>query len=149
VLIGDARLTLQAQSTSHDVIVLDAFSSDAIPMHLLTREAIGIYLARLASGGVVAFHISNRHLDLKPEVARLVRAHGLTARIRRDEAPSDASGRAPSHWVVAARDAADLGALNASPEWSALTADAGPPWTDDFSNLWSVIRWGQRVGRSY
>ena len=146
VLIGDARLTLQAQSVSHDVIVLDAFSSDAIPLHLLTREAVGIYLSRLASGGVLAIHITNRHLNLELEVARLMRAHGLTARIRRDDAPPDASGRARSHWVVAGREAADLRALNGSREWSALEADSAPSWTDDFSNLWSVIRWRRSTG---
>ena len=141
VVIGDARLSLLTSTATHELIVMDAFSSDAIPVHLLTREALGIYLARLASGGALAFHISNRHLRLEPELARLLHAHHLEFRIRRDVRPDPDTHRLPSVWIVAARTRGDLDALTGTPEWQTLTADDAPAWTDDFSNLWSAIRW--------
>jgi hypothetical protein len=141
VVIGDARLSLQASTATHDLIVMDAFSSDAIPVHLLTREALGIYLDRLASGGALAFHISNRHLNLEPELARLLHAYHLAFRIRRDVRPDPETHRLASVWVVAARTRGDLDALTGTAEWQPLPVDDAPPWTDDFSNLWSAISW--------
>src|SRR5690606_35482619 len=84
VVLGDARLTLaEAPDGAFDVIFLDAFTSDAIPIHLLTREALGLYLEKLAAGGRVMFHVSIRHLDLEPMVARLAEDAGLVALINR------------------------------------------------------------------
>jgi hypothetical protein len=140
VIIGDARLTLGSHDVVHDVIVLDAFSSDAIPVHLMTREAIALYLSRLAPEGVLAFHISNRHLDLKPVLARLARDHELIVRARVDTSPNDnRTGRSGSHWVVLGRSRQALGPLWSEPAWSSPSVDAQPAWTDDFSNIWSVI----------
>jgi hypothetical protein len=142
VVVGDARLSLQSETARHDILVFDAFSSDAIPMHLLTREAVEIYLSRLAPGGVLAFHISNRHIDLRPVMARLGREYSLSTVMRTDAiSPNNREGRASSEWVVMARHRADLGSLLVDPKWVPLVADAEPVWSDDFSNLWTVIRW--------
>lgn len=146
VILGDARRSLVAAPDRHyGLIILDAFSSDAIPSHLLTREALRLYLDKLADSGLLALHISNRHLDLEPTVANLAHDAKLVALAQLEAAISkeDArDGRTPSHWVVLARRAEDLGALRADQRWRAL-----PPrpdrrlWTDDFSNILEVIRW--------
>jgi len=142
VIIGDARLSLQESSETHDLIVLDAFSSDAIPVHLLTREAVELYLSRLNPGGVIAIHISNRHLRLSPVVAGIGRDLGLVGREQLQSAPKDAeSGRLGSHWTVLARTEADLGSMAGDKRWKALQPRNGLVWTDDFSNIWSLIQW--------
>ena len=85
MVVGDARLRLRdAPDGGYGLIVLDAFSSDAIPMHLLTREALRLYRDKLADGGLIAFHISNRYLDLAPVLGALARDAGLVDRVRRD-----------------------------------------------------------------
>jgi hypothetical protein len=90
IVLGDARLTVpRAAAGSYDLIVLDAFSSDAIPIHLVTREALGEYLDKLTPGGAIAFHISNRHLDLEPVLARIARDANLVGRLRRDRRGSE------------------------------------------------------------
>lgn len=147
VVLGDARQSLAAAPDRHyGLIILDAFSSDAIPSHLLTREALRLYLDKLAHSGLLAFHISNRHLDLEPTVgnlahdARVVALTQLEAAISKEDALRD--GRTPSHWVVLARRPEDFGALSDDQRWRPL-----PPrpdrrlWTDDFSNMLEVIRW--------
>ena len=145
---GDARLTLQgAARAAYDLLILDAFSSDAIPMHLMTREALALYLEKLAPGGVIAWHVSNRNLDLAPIVADLAADAGVVAWVQTDQ-PSRAQlaqYRTPSIWIALARRAEDLGALVHDPRWVRLQGrpDARP-WTDDFSNIVSALRW--RVG---
>ncbi|HVG53471.1 MAG TPA: fused MFS/spermidine synthase [Vicinamibacterales bacterium] len=142
VVIGDARLSLQQRSEKHDVIVLDAFSSDSIPIHLITREAVEIYLSRLNPDGVMAIHISNNHLDLRPVVAGVMRDLGLVGRAQfQGEAPQKLAGAYGSHWTVLARSDAALGALASDPAWEPLQPGTGSTWTDDFSNIWNVIRW--------
>lgn len=142
IVLGDARLSLETRTTSHDVLVLDAFSSDAIPIHLITVEALRVYLSRLNSGGVLAVHISNRHLDLRPVVARLARDQQLFAIGRNDAVPREAQDRySSSSWVMMARRPQDLGSLATDAGWTTLTADSKPAWTDDFSNIWTVIKW--------
>jgi hypothetical protein len=147
VVLGDARRSLPAAPDRHfGLIILDAFSSDAIPSHLLTREALRLYLDKLADPGLLAFHISNRHLDLEPTVGNLAHDAGLHALVQLEAGMSkeDAGrvGRTPSHWVVLARRPEDFGALRDDQRWRAL-----PPrpdrrlWTDDFSNMLEVIRW--------
>jgi hypothetical protein len=143
VVIGDARLSLAAaREARYGLIALDAFSSDAIPVHLMTREALQLYAARLAPGGALAFHISNRHLHLEPVLARLAGELGFVAVTRRDRIPEDesADGKTSSDWLVMTRAAADLGGLAADPRWVASTSTPGAPvWTDDFSNILSVL----------
>jgi hypothetical protein len=142
VVIGDARVSLQQHTDMHDVIVLDAFSSDAIPIHLLTREAVELYLSRLNEGGVLAIHISNSHLDLAPVVGGLVRDLGLFGRAQFQARPARLdSGRYGSHWTVVARTEAALGPLAGDTRWTPLRLRDDRTWTDDFSNIWTAIQW--------
>ena len=143
VVIGDARLSL-ARSTGaqYDLLVLDAFSSDSIPMHLLTSEALELYLTGLRSGGIILFHISNRHLTLAPIVGRLAKEHNLVALVNHDLAkPEWRASRAPSIWVAMARDGKDLGAITSDSRWKAVNVAASTPlWKDDFSNILSAVQ---------
>ncbi len=145
VVLGDARQSLvHASSNRFDLIVLDAFSSDAIPIHLLTKEALVLYLSRLAPEGSLAFHISNRRLSLGPVLARLADSLGLVALEQfQGVSPRDrAAGQTPSDWIVMARDPADLGALVRDPRWFApALIPSTPLWTDDFSNILGVLAW--------
>ncbi|MCZ2342239.1 MAG: fused MFS/spermidine synthase [Bacteroidales bacterium] len=143
IILGDARRQLAlAPDGRFDLIVLDAFSSDAIPVHLLTQEAFALYSRKLAPHGVLAFHLSNRYLDLPPLVARLAaNAEPPFSLWLDDDFVSDrerAEGKYPSTWVVLARDPRDLGPVAADRRWQRLRATAGPIWTDTFSNLLSV-----------
>ncbi|HXI28315.1 MAG TPA: fused MFS/spermidine synthase, partial [Vicinamibacterales bacterium] len=142
VVLGDARLSMvRAPEHAYSLIVLDAFSSDAIPMHLVTEEAMTLYLSRLAPGGALAFHITNRHLLLEPVIARLADSHGLTARWQQHSVdPTIARGQLSSEWMVMARTPDDLGPLAADPRWHIAPIPPNTPlWTDDFSNIVSVL----------
>ncbi|HEX2091128.1 MAG TPA: fused MFS/spermidine synthase [Longimicrobiaceae bacterium] len=141
VVLGDARLSLaEVPDRSYDLILLDAFSSDAIPIHLITREALGLYLAKLAPGGVLVFHLSNRYLELEPVLGALARERGLVARVGSADAADSRYGSA-STWAVLARREEDLGTLLQDPRWVPLPVWPGlRPWTDDFSNLLGVLR---------
>jgi hypothetical protein len=142
VVIGDARISLtHMPASTYDTLVLDAFSSDAIPIHLMTREALDLYLSRLVPGGALVMHISNRHLRLAPVVARLAASEGLIALQQIDViGPTSPEGKSSSHWIVMARSKADLGALADDNRWSPLVPpDGAPVWTDDFSNILSVL----------
>jgi hypothetical protein len=143
-VVGDGRLALAATTERYDTIVLDAFSSDAIPVHLITREAVDLYTHRLAAGGVLAFHISNRYLDLAPILARISSDLGLEARYRGDT-PSRAgfaAGGVPSLWVVMGPAASVDGAVSGLDGWHRLRpADGSPLWTDSYSDVLSVFRW--------
>lgn len=136
---GDARLRLRdAADGSYDLLVLDAFSSDAIPVHLITREALELYVRKLAPGGLLAFHISNRYLDLEPVLANLAADLRLVALGCDDMSLTDAefaTGREQSHWVVMARGAEDLAGFQRRARWSPPEGRAGVGvWTDDFSS---------------
>lgn len=140
VVIGDARLSLAADPTTYGVLVLDAFSSDAIPVHLVTREALALYLDRLAPGGVLAFHVSNRHLNLEPVLARLAEQAGLVALIRRDRLEKDVDGKRSSDWLVMARAHTDVQPLLEKPGWVPARVRTGiAAWTDDFSNVVELL----------
>ena len=140
-VLGDGRLRLkEAPQNYYSLIALDAFSSDAIPLHLLTREAVGLYLSKLANGGLLTFHISNRHLDLSPVLGSIAGSYGLTALIMRDGEASAESGKDASVWVVLARRPEDLKPLSVDPRWESLEAPENfRVWTDDFSNIFSVM----------
>ena len=138
IVLGDARLTLAASGARYDLIILDAFSSDAVPVHLLTQEAFAIYLSHLAPHGVLVAHVSNRHLDLVPVVAAAAKAKDLIAFLRDDGEGDPAGGefKVASTVIALARDPADLGDLPARANWRRLEPDTGiPPWTDDYSNI--------------
>lgn len=141
--LGDARIVLERQTgPAFDVLVIDAYSSDAIPVHLATREAVELYLSRLGAEGVLVFHISNRFYDLSLPLGRIAAALGLEARhrIRLPDEITDAPYDVPSSVVVLARSRADLGQLADDPAWKTLPGHDGPLWTDDRSNLLSILR---------
>jgi hypothetical protein len=143
VVLGDARLSLaQAREAAFDLLVLDAFSSDAIPVHLVTSEAFLLYFSRLSAGGALLVHYSNRHLALEPVLGRIAHAHRWVALARADPSePAAASGRLPSEWMVMARDARDVGPLIVDARWVPVgPSRAAPLWTDDFSNVAGVLR---------
>lgn len=141
MVLGDARLKLlSAPDHTYNLLVLDAFSSDSIPIHLMTQQALDLYLSKLAPGGMLVFHISNRNLDLSGVVADLAKTRELTALSMMDLKAKP--GKDPSHWVVLTRDSADYGALANDPVAKRLVSDnADDVWTDDFSNILSVFKW--------
>jgi hypothetical protein len=139
VAIGDGRILLEREpANGFDVLVADAFASDAVPAHLLTVEAFGIYLRHLRSDGLLVVNAANRHIDVGRVVAGSARRHGLALRII--DTPSDVErGFSRARWALLARDARLLDAVAPA---SAAMAPSGPPviWTDDFSDLLSVLR---------
>ena len=141
---GDARISLDREPADRfSVIVLDAFNSDAIPVHLLTREALAVYRRALAPGGVLLFHVSNRYLDLEPVLARLAEEAGLAGRFAAHEAaPSDRERERArsSEWIVLADRARDLGPLATDRRWRPLRGSDGPLWTDDHTALIELFR---------
>jgi len=144
VALGDARLTLEREPPQNfDVLAVDAFSSDAIPVHLITREALGVYLRHMKSDGIVAFHVSNRFLDLIPVVARIAKEQGAHAVLVNDDPDDeDESLRSRSDWVLVSRDPA---ALESEPivEGGGQEAEDRPrwrTWTDDYSNLIQILK---------
>ena len=142
IVPGDARLTLAASAERYDMIVLDAFSSDAIPVHLLTREALGGYLTRLTPHGVIAMHVSNRHMELASVVAAIGKAGGLTTYVKQDDRANDflKDYRANAEVVVLARGIADLGDLPSWRGWRKLDPTPGvAEWTDDYSDILRAI----------
>jgi spermidine synthase len=145
VVLGDARLTMVGTpDDSLGVLVLDAFTSDAIPVHLMTREAFELYFSKLSNDGVLAMHISNRYLDLEPVVAAIAKDLGVKALIRRDGQMEDklALGKGGSNWVVLARHEAALQPLRDDARWAAPVVKPGSRvWTDDFSDVFSVFIW--------
>lgn len=143
IALGDARLQLQRAPDQHyGLIVLDAFSSDAIPVHLLTREALDLYLAKLAEGGLLALHISNRTLNLHPVVGDLAKNANLTALVFDDLKDDPIGSRDPSQWVVLARHVNDLRGLVEDARWRPLPGRLQPEvWSDDFSNIVGIFKW--------
>jgi hypothetical protein len=150
VVLGDGRLSLAREPAGRfDLLVLDAFSSDAIPVHLATREAVALYVSRLAPGGIVAFHVSNRYLDLGAVLGAIAAEAGLAARERADVGPQYDSWvlstrRLSSQWVALARTEAELAGLDTARWRPVVRAASVRPWTDDWSNLLAVFRWRPR-----
>ncbi len=139
ITLGDARLTLaEAPDGAYDLIVVDAFSSDAIPTHLLTREAMATYLKKLSPHGLVVMHVSNRHLELGSVVAGIAAANGLVTRVN-DRADPD-GGIHPYKFAgtvaAVARNEEDFGPLALAPDWELKEPDPDQwVWTDDYSNI--------------
>ena len=145
MVLGDARISLEREladngSQNFDVLVLDTFSSDSIPVHLVTKEAFALYLEHLAPDGIIAAHITNLHLDLQPVFWQIANEYGLSM-VRVNYAGDDNGGYA-SHWVLLARDSA----LLASPAIQEHAVDLGgysttlKLWTDDYSNLFQILK---------
>ena len=140
VIIGDARLRLEGLPQDHfDVLVVDAFSSDAIPLHLLTQEALRVYFRALAPDGLLAIHISNRFIDLEPVLAALAREEGLVAAMRSDRSKEGAL--TPSNWVALAREPAQLEALTGSGGWCPLAEPSAAVWRDDYASILPHLMW--------
>ena len=135
-----------ATDGEYRLIVLDAFSSDAIPIHLLTAEALELYRRKLTPDGLLIWHLSNRYLELPPIVGRLAETADppWSALVGDDLFLSDAEkqqGKFPSRWVILARRSQDLQLLKRGIRWSKIvTSESTPRWTDDFANLWSAFR---------
>ncbi len=142
VVLGDGRLTLAAQPDgSFGLLVLDAFSSDAVPVHLLTLEALSLYLRKLAPDGLLAFHVSNRYVALDRVIAGAAGTLGLAALERAGEvsAQEGQEGKSGSVWVVVGRSPGALGRIAARPGWRPI-GGAVRAWTDDASSLAPVLR---------
>jgi hypothetical protein len=139
IILGDARLTLaEAPDAVYDAIIVDAFSSDAIPIHLLTREAMAIYLKKLAPGGIVSIHVSNRHLELASVVAGIAAANGAITRVNDggDSTENENDYMFIGTVTAVARRDEDFGPLAQSPFWSVQEPDPEQwVWTDDYSNI--------------
>jgi hypothetical protein len=142
VLLGDARLTLEAQpSQQFDLMAIDAFTSDAIPVHLLTREAFALYFRHLKPTGILAVHVSNRYLDLVPVVARNAHDFGKAA-FDVDDEDEDADYYTSSDWVLVSADGAvfhDVAFKSSSVQPARLRPNLRP-WTDDYSNLFQILK---------
>lgn len=142
VLLGDARLTLESQpSQQFDLMAVDAFTSDAIPVHLLTHEAFALYFRHLKPSGILAVHVSNRYLDLVPVVARNAHDLGKTA-MDVDDEDEDLDYLASSDWVLVSGDGAifrDAAFQSSSVAPAEMRANLRP-WTDDYSNLFQILR---------
>ncbi len=144
IRLGDARLTLgDAPDAAYDIIALDAYSSDAIPVHLATREAVALYVRKLAPDGLLAFHLSNQHLDLVPLLGAIARSLDLACYERHDQSVTDRErieGKEPSRWLVMARNEAALEPLLAGNNWwPARVPDGTPVWTDEHSSILQAL----------
>lgn len=142
IVTGDARMSLAAQpAQNYDVLVIDAFSGDAIPVHLLTTQAVQVYRRQLAPGGIVAFHVSNQFLDVAPEVAELAAAAGFEARIV-DNPPIPELGEFRSTWVLLTDNAAFFAQPDIARAARMIPRKPGMrAWTDDFSSLLPIVQW--------
>lgn len=146
LVLGDGRLTLAgAKDGSYDMIVLDAFSGDSIPVHLLTKEALRLYLRKLREHGLILLHISNQYLDLAPVVIELAHETSASILIADDTETRDINmklGRYGSKWALMARRPEDFGAITESRHWEAAKRDSRVRgWTDDYSNIMDALVW--------
>jgi hypothetical protein len=147
IILGDARLKLEESDAKYQLLLVDAFSSDSIPVHLLTKEAVELYMNRITPDGRLALHISNKFVKLDLVVAKIAEELGLAARLWSDD-NERGPGKTMSSWVILARNEADLGPLalplNATGslggDWRELKTDpAVSAWTDDYSDVLSVM----------
>ena len=148
IVLGDARVRLaQAGDGAFDLLVLDAYSSDVVPAHLLTREAFAVYFRKLAPRALVLMNVSNRYLDLGRVVGAIARDAGLAARERLDDLATEEDkragredGKAPSRWIVVARGSSEIDALDLPPTWHPLDPGTTRAWTDDYVNVVGCFR---------
>jgi hypothetical protein len=144
IILGDARLSLTSAPThQYGLIVFDAFSSDAVPTHLINREAIKLYLNKLAHGGLMVFNISNRYLDLEPVLAQIAQDQGLVALMQKHSVTGEEQDAyyLNSVWVVMTRRQEDLGRLAKNEAWQPVRGKPGARlWTDDFSDVFGALR---------
>ncbi len=139
MILGDARLKMKEAPEAHyDLIVLDAFSSDSIPTHLVTVQAMDLYLSKLAPDGLLAMNVSNRYLNLERLLSGLVQEKGIVARMRRDPHYDNATAKFASTWVVMARKESTLRGILEDSRWRTLKGKV--VWTDDFSNILDLMK---------
>jgi spermidine synthase len=139
IILGDARLRLkEAGDAQYSMLILDAFSSDSVPAHLLTREALNLYLSKLTEDGILAAHITNRYLNLEPVFSGLTSDAGLAAFIRADNEFNLDARKYPSTWIVVSRRAESLERLASDARWRPLRGAV--VWTDDFSNILDLMK---------
>ena len=145
-VIGDARIALEEEAPGqYDVLVVDAFSSDAIPLHLLTREALQAYRRSIKANGAVAIHISNRFIDLEPVLADLARESGMVASLRYDQVDT-ANELTVSKWVVLSPNPETLAAItkaSGADRWSKLRQGTGAAWSDQYASTLVHFRWNK------
>lgn len=149
VVLGDARINLgKVRAGSFDLLAIDAFSSDSVPLHLLTSEAFGVYLDALAPQGVLFVHISNRYMKLEPPIAAEVKRRRLFAAAREDHPPAE-SPWTGSTWIAITRDPGQLKALSTvapAMAWRELQPPARQPWTDDHASILPYVTWANFLG---
>ncbi|MFK7939008.1 MAG: fused MFS/spermidine synthase [Roseovarius sp.] len=142
VHLGDARITLATQEPqNYDVLVIDAYSSDSVPVHLTTDEAMRSYMRHLKPGGLLVYHISNRYYAIDRPLGRSAQLQGLTGRVQ--HYPGDIINDPGDHASIAAvltRSETALGDLGTDPRWQMLHYDGGPVWTDDHADLLSILK---------
>ncbi|MBI4474627.1 MAG: fused MFS/spermidine synthase [Acidobacteria bacterium] len=140
-IIGDGRLSLQSQPDGKfDLLVLDAFNSDSIPAHLVSREAVRMYMSKLKPDGILVFHVSNRYLDVEKLASAVLSAEGIPGFVRYDD-DEEPPGKSSSHYVVALRHAEDLKFIAHSDLWIRIERPPDlDPWTDDYSNMLGIVR---------
>jgi hypothetical protein len=149
VIPGDARLSLSRETDNRfDMIVLDAYSSDSIPIHLITREAVQLYLDKLTEEGLLVFHLSNRYLDLRSVVANLAQDAGVVFLLQDDLSLSQkerSMGKDSSRWAVMTRHRESFGRLANETRWQPVGKPEGQVWTDSYSSIFSVLSWSGRA----
>jgi hypothetical protein len=141
-VLGDARLTLAYEHDRYfDFMLIDAFSSDSIPVHLMTLEALNLYFSKLAPNGLLAMHISNRHLELESILAAIAEQEGLAIRSAKFERDKTERARQifPAKTVVLAKTDEQLGPLSSDPRWKKVASGGTLPWTDDYSDIIGAI----------
>lgn len=145
VILGDARISLASQpAQNYDVIAVDAFSGDAIPLHLITREAMALYRRHLAPGGIVAFHVSNQYLNLAPEVALLAQSANMQAKVVQSP-PDESRGAFSSTWVLVTSNEDFLSQPEIAFQCHKIpTLPNLRLWTDDYSSLLPILQWHTR-----
>jgi hypothetical protein len=144
IVVGDGRLGIErAADGAYDLISIDTFSSDAVPVHIITREALAIYLSKLAKDGIVAFHVTNQFMDFVPVLRRLAADAGVTAAMpgpRFEIQLNERLAALPSTWVAMSRDPARFAPLIEREGWIVLPGAPGASWTDDFSNVLGALK---------
>jgi hypothetical protein len=140
--LGDARLTLEREPPQRfDILVIDAFSSDSIPVHLITREALAVYLKHMQPDGIIAFHVTNRYLDLPPVVKMVADANGIPSVLVEHDPDESDERYSRTDWTLVTRDRSFLQSAELQRAQSEVEV---PPrlslWTDDFNNLLRILK---------
>jgi len=143
VVLGDGRLTLRGAKPGMNLLLLDTFSSDAVPLHMLTRDAFALYKSRLGPQGAIAINISNRNMELADAVAASAAANGMVTVVKLENkqiGPSRETLRFRAEIALVAQSQAELKALKLGPDWHVVrAAPQVRVWTDDYSNVLDAI----------